>query len=88
MIARKPPPAPKYYDDRFADQSAMTDAELNAHIETLKGSAHQQRYGWGRDDVAVLTMLQIAVAEKNSRAPRPQAGGCIKHLGTGNAAPF
>ncbi len=64
--------APKYFDDRYADLSAMTDAELDQHIETLKCSASEHKSAWGRDDVAVLTMIQLAVEEKHNRVATKQ----------------
>ena len=72
MMKKRTTEPPKYFDNRFADQTQMSDAELDDHIKTLKHSAHQHRSGWGRDDAAVLAMLQMAIAEKNNRSAAKQ----------------
>ena len=72
MMKKRTTEPPEYFDGRFADQTQMSDTKLDDHIKTLKHSAHQHRRGWGRDDDAVLVMLQMAIAEKNSRSVAKQ----------------
>lgn len=58
---------PEYFDGRFKDPSELTDSELDEHIATLKRSASEHYMGWERHDVTVLTMLQLAIADKHRR---------------------
>ena len=58
----------KYHDNRYADQSAMTDAELDQHIENLKYSAADYHRTFDEEDISVLMMIQLAVGEKHNRA--------------------
>ena len=72
MMGNRTTESPKYFDDRFADQTQMSDAKLDDHIKTLKHSAHQYKVSWGEDDATLLAMLRMATDEKNSRSVAKQ----------------
>ena len=72
MMRKRTTEPPEYFDNRFADQTQMSDAELDDHIKTLKDSMHQLN-SYGTHAVAtVLVMLRIATDEKNSRSAAKQ----------------
>ena len=72
MMKKRTTEPPKYVDDRFADQTQMSDAKLDDHIKTLKHSAYQYKISWGEDDATLLAMLRMATDEKNSRSVAKQ----------------
>ena len=72
MMKNRTPEPPEYFDNRFADQTQMSDAELDDHIKALKHTVDEHSIYGVRDAATVLVILRIATDEKNSRSAAKQ----------------
>ena len=62
----------EYFEDRFVDETQMSDAELDDYIKTLRHTALHYKTRWVHDDPTLLATLRIATDEKNNRSAAKQ----------------
>ena len=62
----------EYFDGHFADETQMSDVELDDYIKTLRYTALHYKTRWVDDDATLLATLRIATDEKNSRSAAKQ----------------
>lgn len=61
-----------HIEDRFIDVQGMSDEELNTYIQDMIYSCRDYHFDSDMNPTTSITLLQIAIAEKNSRAAAKQ----------------